>query len=104
MDEEFLFGSHVLVAPVTTKGATTRRVYLPMEANDGETALQWCELDTGKWHAGTGEFADFGASPFLSLFRILMCHICRRSAEPDSSARACGRRARPRRRVRAQYL
>ncbi|KAJ7217663.1 glycosyl hydrolases family 31-domain-containing protein, partial [Mycena pura] len=59
MDEEFLFGSHVLVAPVTTKGATTRRVYLPVEANDGETALQWCELDTGKWHAGNGEFADF---------------------------------------------
>ena len=49
MDEEFLFGSHVLVAPVTTKGATTRRVYLPMETNDGETALQWCELDTRVW-------------------------------------------------------
>ncbi|KAJ6594391.1 glycosyl hydrolases family 31-domain-containing protein [Mycena capillaripes] len=61
LDEEFLFGSHVLVAPVTTKGATKRRVYLPSEANDGEAALQWCELDTGVWHAGKGEFIELDA-------------------------------------------
>jgi alpha-glucosidase len=60
LDEEFLFGSHVLVAPVTTKGATTRRVYLPAQANDGESALQWCELDTGVWHAGKGDFVELG--------------------------------------------
>ncbi|KAJ7267606.1 glycosyl hydrolases family 31-domain-containing protein [Mycena haematopus] len=61
LDEEFLFGSHVLVAPVTTKGARTRRIYLPAQANDGETALQWCELDTGVWHAGKGEFVELAA-------------------------------------------
>ncbi|KAJ7141312.1 glycosyl hydrolases family 31-domain-containing protein [Mycena epipterygia] len=61
MDEEFLFGSHVLVAPVTTKGATTRRVYLPAETNDGEMAVQWCELDTGVWHVGKGAFIELDA-------------------------------------------
>jgi alpha-glucosidase len=60
LDEEFLFGSHVLVAPVTIKGATKRRVYLPAQANNGETALQWCELDTGVWHTGKGEFVELG--------------------------------------------
>ncbi|KAJ6489585.1 glycosyl hydrolases family 31-domain-containing protein [Mycena vitilis] len=61
LDEEFLFGSHVLVATVTSKGATTRRFYLPAEANDGEKALQWCELDTGVWHAGGGAFIELDA-------------------------------------------
>ncbi|KAJ7782318.1 glycosyl hydrolases family 31-domain-containing protein [Mycena maculata] len=61
MDEEFLFGSHVLVAPVTTKGATTRRLYLPALTNDGETTAQWCELDTGVWHAGKGAFVELDA-------------------------------------------
>ncbi|KAF7357793.1 BZ3500-MvSof-1268-A1-R1-Chr3-1g06135 protein [Mycena venus] len=61
LDEEFLFGSHVLVAPVTRKGATTRLVYLPAQANDGETALQWCELDTGVWHTGKGEYVELDA-------------------------------------------
>lgn len=62
MDEEFLFGSHVLVASVVEKGATTRRLYLPGVTNDGETELQWCELDTGVWHhAGEGRFVELGA-------------------------------------------
>ncbi|KAJ7071961.1 glycosyl hydrolases family 31-domain-containing protein [Mycena amicta] len=61
MDEEFLFGTHVLVAPVTVRGATTRRVYLPSEANDGETELYWCELDTGEWHKGQGDFIELDA-------------------------------------------
>ncbi|KAI5476387.1 hypothetical protein MNV49_007765, partial [Pseudohyphozyma bogoriensis] len=54
LDEEFIFGDKVLVAPVTEKGATTRVVYLPAIANDGEEGLEWCELDTGKWHKGEG--------------------------------------------------
>ncbi|KAJ6498838.1 glycosyl hydrolases family 31-domain-containing protein [Mycena sanguinolenta] len=61
LDEEFLFGSYILVAPVTKKGARTRRVYLPAQANDGETSLQWCELDTGVWHVGKGEFVELDA-------------------------------------------
>ncbi|KAJ7761077.1 glycosyl hydrolases family 31-domain-containing protein [Mycena metata] len=61
LDEEFLFGSDVLVAPVTTKGATTRRVYLPAEANSGETELQWCEMDAGVWHTGKGAFVELDA-------------------------------------------
>ncbi|KAF7321974.1 Glycosyl hydrolases family 31-domain-containing protein [Mycena kentingensis (nom. inval.)] len=58
MDEEIVFGSHVLVAPVTKKGATTRAVYLPAEANDSDTkGLWWCELDTGVWARGQGRIA-----------------------------------------------
>lgn len=60
LDEEFLFGSHVLVAPVTEKGATFRSIYLPSIANDGETQLQWCELDTGIWHAARADFITLG--------------------------------------------
>ncbi|KAF7376546.1 Glycosyl hydrolases family 31-domain-containing protein [Mycena sanguinolenta] len=75
LDEEFLFGSHVLVAPVTRKGARTRRVYLPAQANDGETSLQWCELDTGVWHIGKGEFIELDAplerTPTLGRFTLI---------------------------------
>ncbi|KAI5478030.1 hypothetical protein MNV49_005493 [Pseudohyphozyma bogoriensis] len=54
LDEEMVFGSHVLVAPVTEKGARTRQIYLPAIANDGSTDIEWCELDTGVWHQGGG--------------------------------------------------
>lgn len=50
IDEDFLFGSHVLVASVVVKGARKRQVYLPGRTNAGETGLQWCQLDTGIWH------------------------------------------------------
>ncbi|KAL8286348.1 hypothetical protein RQP46_004365 [Phenoliferia psychrophenolica] len=59
LDEEFIFGTHALVAPVTVKGAITRDLYLPAIANDGERGLQWCELDTGKWHQGEGAIKTF---------------------------------------------
>lgn len=70
MDEDFLFGSHVLVASVTEKGDTSKTVYLPAEANDGEKDLQWCELDTGIWHSpnGEGRFVELGE--FSSLSRV----------------------------------
>ncbi|ORY92423.1 glycosyl hydrolases family 31-domain-containing protein [Leucosporidium creatinivorum] len=66
MDEDFLFGSHVLVASVTEKGATFKTVYLPAQANDGDKDLQWCELDTGIWHStdGEGRFVELGESVF----------------------------------------
>lgn len=64
MDEDFLFGSHVLVASVTNKGDTSKMVYLPAKANDGEMDLGWCELDTGIWHLtnGSGRFVELGES------------------------------------------
>jgi alpha-glucosidase (family GH31 glycosyl hydrolase) len=43
-DDEFLFGSDLLVAPVLTEGATTRDVYLPR----GE----WFDYWTGKSYSG----------------------------------------------------
>jgi alpha-glucosidase len=68
MDEDFLFGSHVLVASVTKNGATSKMVYLPAQANDGETDLRWCELDTGIWHStnGDGRFVELGEVVLLS--------------------------------------
>src|SRR5690348_11225824 len=69
LDEEFIFGTHVLVAPVTTKGATSRRLYLPGSlasfAEEKETSrkVMWCELDTGKWHEG-GKHIELGKKPF----------------------------------------
>lgn len=77
MDEEFLFGEHVLVAPVTSKGARTRRVYLPAQANGGETELQWCELDTGVWHTCTeGKFVELGASfRWVTFVKYLLTHF-----------------------------
>ncbi|TDL29099.1 hypothetical protein BD410DRAFT_3704 [Rickenella mellea] len=61
LDEEFIFGSHVLVACATEKGVTNRPVYLPSSSNNGEDGLHWCELDTGKWHAGEGKFVVLDA-------------------------------------------
>jgi alpha-glucosidase (family GH31 glycosyl hydrolase) len=63
MDEDFLFGSHVLVASVTEKAAINKIVYLPGVSNNGEKDLRWCELDTGVWHeAGRGRFVELGTS------------------------------------------
>lgn len=45
VDDQFLFGRDILVAPVVTPGAVTRRVYLP----GGE---RWLEVSTGVWHEG----------------------------------------------------
>ncbi|SMG20632.1 glycoside hydrolase family 31 protein [Agreia pratensis] len=43
--DQYLFGSDLLVAPVTQPGATSREVYLPGGAS-------WTELATGTEHAG----------------------------------------------------
>ncbi|PRP78004.1 polyamine transporter 3, partial [Planoprotostelium fungivorum] len=52
-DEQFLFGSHVLVAPVLTFQSRDITFYLPCG--------QWCELDTGKWFESTGETITMAA-------------------------------------------
>ncbi|WP_433516719.1 TIM-barrel domain-containing protein [Nonomuraea sp. CA-143628] len=45
-DQQYLFGSQLLVAPVTTQGATTRNVYLP--------AGEWYDLWNGGRFTGPG--------------------------------------------------
>lgn len=72
MDEDFIFGTHVLVACVTTKGATNKEVYLPAIANDGETGLMWCERETGVWYAGKGESIILGEFPLLLSCTLLI--------------------------------
>lgn len=73
LDEEFIFGSHILVASVTTKGAITRSIYLPMISNDGETDLNWCELDTGIWREGKGEVVVLGEFSFVLSSKRDLC-------------------------------
>ncbi len=50
VEDQFLFGSDVLVAPVVTEGARERRVYLP--AGDGGTT--WQDAWTGAEYQGGG--------------------------------------------------
>nr|WP_307844332.1 TIM-barrel domain-containing protein [Actinospica acidithermotolerans] len=45
IDDEFLLGPDILVAPVTVAGATSRPVYLP-------AGVEWLETDTGFSHLG----------------------------------------------------
>ncbi|KZT44248.1 hypothetical protein SISSUDRAFT_1057221 [Sistotremastrum suecicum HHB10207 ss-3] len=51
LDEEFIFGSHILVAPVLDKGARTRKLYLPGRLNGSSVGVKWCTLDTGHWYS-----------------------------------------------------
>ncbi|QRV92527.1 glycoside hydrolase family 31 protein [Ceratobasidium sp. AG-Ba] len=62
VDEQFLFGSHILVAPVLAFGDRKKRVYLPNSVVGSKETPEWCELDTGRWHTGTPEgFLDLDA-------------------------------------------
>jgi alpha-D-xyloside xylohydrolase len=45
VDDQFMFGSEILVAPVLYEGVRERRVYLPMASN-------WINTATGTIHAG----------------------------------------------------
>lgn len=64
LDEQFLFGSHVLVAPVLTFGERVKRVYLPNSVEGSKVQPEWCELDTGRWHTSSsdGDFINMGKS------------------------------------------
>lgn len=44
-DQEFMLGPSLLIAPVSTEGATSRNVYLPAGSN-------WYDVHTGTWFAG----------------------------------------------------
>ena len=62
LDEQFLFGSHVLVAPVLSFEHRTKRVYLPSAVDGTNETPEWCELDTGIWHTSpsNGGFINMG--------------------------------------------
>ncbi|KAG8732857.1 hypothetical protein FRC11_010456 [Ceratobasidium sp. 423] len=55
LDEQFLFGSHILVAPVLSFKHRTKRVYLPSVVNGTNETPEWCELDTGAWHTSPSD-------------------------------------------------
>ncbi|CAE6448403.1 hypothetical protein ACGC1H_005534 [Rhizoctonia solani] len=63
LDEQFLFGSHVLVAPVLSFEHRTKRVYLPSAVDGTNEIPEWCELDTGIWHTSpsNGGFINLDA-------------------------------------------
>jgi alpha-D-xyloside xylohydrolase len=62
VDDQFLFGSDLLVAPVLHQGARTRRVYLPAGA-------QWTNAWTGTVTPGGGELVVEAPLPEIPLFR-----------------------------------
>jgi alpha-glucosidase len=46
LDDQYMFGSDLMLAPVLREGATTRGLYLPKGG--------WVEVSTGHWFAGGG--------------------------------------------------
>jgi len=64
VDDAFLVGESLLVAPVVVEGATRRTVRLPSVAGG------WCDLESGTWHpGGTREIevdAPLGALPMFA--------------------------------------
>jgi len=54
IEDEYLFGSDLLAAPVVRAGARSRSVYLPRGRwLDARTALRYDRKGGGAWHAGT---------------------------------------------------
>jgi len=51
VEDEYMFGSEILVAPVVEEGASNRQVYLPK----GET---WIDVNSGKEYRG-GQWIDY---------------------------------------------
>jgi alpha-D-xyloside xylohydrolase len=61
VDDEYLLGSSVLVAPLMEEGATGRNVYLPPGT--------WIDYQTGKSHAGGWQRIEAGRIPVVMLVR-----------------------------------
>ncbi len=61
VDDEYLFGSSILVAPLMHENATARDVYLP----PGD----WVDYQTGKGYAGGWSHIEAGKIPVLMLVR-----------------------------------
>jgi alpha-glucosidase len=49
VDEQFIFGDSVLVAPVLDKDVSKLDVYLPSK-DDSSSSVSWCDVDDGKWY------------------------------------------------------
>jgi alpha-glucosidase len=60
IDDEFLFGSDLLVAPILTEGATERDIYLPKG--------DWYDYWTGRKYSGGGSIHISAALDTLPLF------------------------------------
>ncbi len=61
VEDEYLFGSDLLVAPLMENGATGRDVYLPKG--------QWIDFQTGKVYAGGWQKIEAGQIPVVLLAR-----------------------------------
>jgi len=61
VDDEYLFGSSILVAPLMHENATSRDVYLP--------AGTWIDYQTGKAWSGGWQHIESGALPVVMLVR-----------------------------------
>jgi alpha-D-xyloside xylohydrolase len=61
VEDEYLFGSDMLVAPLFETGSTGRSVYLPPG--------QWIDYQSGKSYAGGWHQIDAGAVPIVMLVR-----------------------------------
>jgi alpha-D-xyloside xylohydrolase len=61
VEDEYLFGSQILVAPLMEAGATGRDVYLP--------AGQWIDYQTGRAYAGGWHRIEAGKVPVVMLVR-----------------------------------
>ncbi|CAE6391128.1 unnamed protein product [Rhizoctonia solani] len=72
LDEQFLFGSHVLVAPVLSFEHRTKRVYLPSAVDGINEVPEWCELDTGIWHASPSDGGFINMNAPLSRTPVLV--------------------------------
>jgi alpha-D-xyloside xylohydrolase len=61
VDDEYLFGSSVLVAPLMEEGSTARNVYLPPGT--------WIDYQTGKSFTGGWQKIEAGKLPVVMLVR-----------------------------------
>ena len=63
VDDEYMFGHDILVAPVLNEGVTTRPVYLPR-------GYEWTECSTGKVYAGGQVVEAYAPLDIIPVFTI----------------------------------